>query len=279
MKRLSVARQAVGTLRAGKLEEVDNRRMCPNCRAFVTSADRVCPYCDVQLGPRAVERRDVSGTIAGLIPNARFTTSMILLLNFAFYLATMFDDSHRLINAGASNQLVFAGQWWRLITAGFFHGGVFHILMNSWVLFDLGSQVEDVYGSERLIVFYFLSTIGGFLLSAYLGHAAVGASAGVYGLIGVMIALGRSARSTLGDHVAGFYTRWAIFGLVMSFLPGIDLAAHLGGLAVGFGVAFLAGHPNPFNQTGDTLWRWASYACLGITALALMSMFSSFLRV
>ena len=35
------------------------------------------------------------------------------------------------------------GQWWRLITAGFLHGGILHILMNSWVLFDLGAEVES----------------------------------------------------------------------------------------------------------------------------------------
>lgn len=205
---------------------------------------------------------------------------MILLVNFALFLVTMLDQSGRLMSAGMSNgQMIFFGhQWWRLITAGFFHGGIFHILMNSWVLFDLGSQVEDVYGSERLIVFYLTSSICGFLLSAYLGHSAVGASAGVYGLIGVMIALGRSARSALGDHVAGFYTRWAVFGLVMSLLPGIDLAAHLGGLAAGFLIALVVGQPNPFNQASDTLWRWGSYLCIALTALAFARMFASFVK-
>lgn len=254
--------------------------MCPNCRAFITTADKVCPYCDLQVGPKAIERRaELSGTIAGLIPNARFTTSMILLLNFAFFLATEFDKSGHLINAGASNPLVFLrGDWWRLITAGLFHGGIFHILMNSWVLFDLGSQVEEIYGSDRLIIFYFGSTVGGFLLSSYLGNAAVGASAGVYGLLGVMIALGRSARTALGDHIAGIYTRWAVFGLVMSFLPGIDMAAHIGGLVVGFGLAFASGQPNRLNPKSAALWKWGAFACLGVTALAIMRMFSSFMK-
>lgn len=258
--------------------------MCPNCRAFVSSADTICPYCETQLGPQRAEirrrSRPSSDTIAGLIPHARFTTSMILLVNLLLFLASMFDEQGRLVSAAASNgQYVFGfGQWWRLITAGFFHGGVFHIMMNSWVLFDLGSQVEDTYGSERLIVFYTFSTICGFLLSAYLGHTAVGASAGVYGLLGVMIALGRKARSALGDHIAGMYTRWALFGLVMSFLPGIDLAAHLGGLAAGFGIAFVSGMPSAFETASDTIWRWAAYACLALTAAAFVQMFRLFLR-
>ena len=264
------------------MKEVESRRMCPNCRAFISQADRVCPYCEFQLDAPRPEirsrRRPQSDTIAGLIPHARFTTSMILLLNLVLYLASEFDE--RLINAAMSNgQLVFGfGQWWRLVTAGFFHGGVFHILMNSWVLFDLGCQVEDVYGSERLIVFYFISTICGFALSAFLGHSAVGASAGIYGLLGVMIALGRQARNALGDQISGLYTRWAIFGLVMSFLPGIDLAAHLGGLASGFGVAFLTGLPRTYDAASEALWRWAAYGCLALTAASFLMMLRLFLR-
>ena len=65
------------------------------------------------------------------------------------------------------------GQWWRLITAGFLHGGILHILMNSWVLFDLGAEVEQIYGTSRLIVFYFVSTVTGFWASSHIG-ACVG---------------------------------------------------------------------------------------------------------
>lgn len=264
------------------MKEVETRRMCPNCRAFISQADRVCPYCEFQIeGPRqaiGARRRPPSDLIAGFIPHARFTTSLILLLNLLLFLASMFDE--RLINAAMSNgQLIYGfGQWWRLVTAGFFHGGVFHILMNSWVLFDLGCQVEDVYGSERLIVFYFAATVGGFALSAFLGHNAVGASAGIYGLLGVMIALGRQARNALGDHIAGLYTRWALFGLVMSFLPGIDLAAHVGGLATGFVLAFATGLPRVYDKTSDTLWRWAAYACIALTAASFLKMLRLFLR-
>lgn len=258
--------------------------MCPNCRAFVSSADTVCPYCETPLGPKMAireTRTPTSGFIGGLIPHARFTTSMILLLNLLLFVASMLDEQGRLLMAASSNgQFVFGfKQWWRLITAGFFHGGIFHILMNSWALFDLGSQVEDVYGSDRLIVFYFLTTIAGFLLSAAIGHTAVGSSAGIFGLLGVMIGLGRSARSTLGDHIAGFYTRWVIFGLVMSFLPGIDMAAHLGGLAAGFVLAYTTGLPSRFQTPGEAIWRWASYGCVLLTAVAFFQMFRLYLRI
>jgi len=53
------------------------------------------------------------------------------------------------------------------VTAGFLHGGLLHIAMNSWVLYDLGAEVESIYGPYRFIVFYLLSTVGGFLASTF----------------------------------------------------------------------------------------------------------------
>jgi len=68
--------------------KVDKRRMCPQCRAFITTSDKVCPYCNTKVGPRAVEQRDPGPILGGLIPHAQFVTSMILLLNFGLYAAT-----------------------------------------------------------------------------------------------------------------------------------------------------------------------------------------------
>ena len=93
-----------------------------------------------------------------------------------------------------------SGEWWRLVTAGFLHGGLMHILMNSWVLFDLGAQVEEMYGSSRMLVIYFVSTRGRLLSQhAVEPGPSVGASAGLFGLIGAMIALGVRHRNALGD--------------------------------------------------------------------------------
>ena len=63
--------------------------MCPNCRAFISADDRVCPYCDMKLGQRPSVRRESSDLIAGFIPHAGFTTFVILLLNLGLYAATV----------------------------------------------------------------------------------------------------------------------------------------------------------------------------------------------
>ncbi len=199
--------------------------MCPHCRAFITTKDRVCPYCNEAVAPRQVSRDDSSALIGGFIPHFRFNTMIILLVNFGLYMATtlysmragnpeafMNLDVRTLILFGAKWNLgLIQGEWWRLVTAGFLHGGIIHILMNSWVLFDLGAQVEEVYGTSRMLVIYFLSTIFGYLASAEWSAAvSVGASAALFGLIGAMIALGVRHRNPMGTAIRGMYMRGAV---------------------------------------------------------------------
>src|ERR1700691_5847170 len=125
---------------------MDSGPMCPNRRAFITADHKICPYCQASVGPRVVDRRTPADALGGLIPHARFTTMVILLINSALYVATVlyssktnggglnFDlDTLTLILFGAKSPRIYVdGEWWRLITAGFLHGGIMHILMNSW---------------------------------------------------------------------------------------------------------------------------------------------------
>jgi len=267
---------------------MDKRRMCPHCRAFITTDDRVCPYCHEKVGPRAADQRETGAILGGFIPHARYTTIIILLINVGMYLATWalsstmggddraFSRALDILGAKSGYRIILGHQWWRLVTAGFLHGGLTHILMNSWVLFDLGAQVEEVYGTSRMIVFYFLSTVGGFYASTWWSPVlSIGASAGIFGLIGAMIALGVRHRSALGDHIRALYTRWAIYGLIFGLLPifNIDNAAHLGGLAAGFCAGYVAGLPRVAGGVNETLWRILSFVCIAITALCFLEMY------
>ncbi len=79
--------------------------------------------------------------------------------------------------------------------------------MNSWVLYDLGAQTEQVYGTPRFLVVYFAGTVGGFYASSVVNPLvpSVGASAGIMGLIGAMIAFGVVNRSSMGRAIRNFY--------------------------------------------------------------------------
>ncbi len=265
--------------------------MCPNCRAFISTRDRACPYCDVKLGPRAAERRDTSALIGGFIPHARFVTSIILLVNFGLFVATVLYsmkagndgtvmglDGRTLALFGAKwNRGLADGQWWRLITAGFLHGGIIHLLMNSWVLFDLGALVEEIYGWPRMVVIYFMATIVGFYASAWWSPSiSIGASAGIFGLLGAMIALSIRSDSPMAAAYRGLYIRWAMYGLLLGFLPGlaVDNAAHIGGLAAGFAAGYVSGTPKLVQASlPERIWRVAAYLSLFLTVIAFYRMY------
>ncbi len=268
---------------------MDKRRMCPNCRAFITTDDKVCPYCQFTVGPKAVDRRNPADALGGLIPHARFTTMLILLINTGLYIAMVIHtqasgqgpsldfDGKTLVQFGAKyGPFMVQGEWWRLVTAGFLHGGLFHILMNSWVLFDLGAQSEEAYGTSRYLTIYFVGTVVGFLNSFFWNPMApsIGASAGITGLIGAMIALGVRDRTSYGAALRSFYIRWVIyillFGLIGFFAT--DNAAHIGGLAGGFVVGYVAGTPGR-SMAVERVWQVIAGIAVAITAFSFFKMF------
>jgi rhomboid protease GluP len=226
--------------------------------------------------------------MGGLIPHARFTTVLILLINTGLFLAMMvfsskmgwgggMDMDGRVLFAfGAKyREAIIAGQWWRLITAGFLHGGLLHILMNSWVLFDLGTQVEQSFGTNRYVTIYLFSTVTGFLASFYWSAAlSIGASAGIFGLIGAMIAMGVRDKSSYGSAVRSLYVRWAMYGLLMGLLPifATDNAAHLGGIAGGFALAYVAGTPG-YSRAVEQVWKFVMIAAVAITVVGFAQWF------
>jgi rhomboid protease GluP len=147
--------------------------------------------------------------------------------------------------------------------------------MNSWVLFSVGAQTEETYGTARYLVLYFVATIGGFLASTYFSSSlSVGASAGLFGLIGAMIAAGIRSKTEVGSAIRSQYTQWVIYMVVIGLLPmfNIDTAAHLGGLAAGFAVAWIMDQPGALPRWTDKVWQVAAAVSLGVTALSFTLM-------
>jgi rhomboid protease GluP len=269
------------------MKQVEKRRMCPNCRAFITTSDRVCPYCEVQLAP---SYRQQTADVAGFIPRDRFTTTVILLINSGLYLAVallsmkfvgaegFLDFPGRILVAFGAKEpyLIAQGQWWRYVTAGFLHGGLIHFLMNSWVLFDLGREVEQFFGTARYLVIYFVSSVAGFVVSnMWSSSVSIGASAAIFGLIGAMIGLGTRSKTPMGGMIRSHFGRWAVYGLLMSFMPffSIDLGAHVGGLAAGFVVGYVADQPRLVDSAANKMWKFAAAACVVITACSFALVF------
>ena len=271
--------------------------MCPNCRAFITTDDRVCPYCELKLGPRVIEQRSPGDAIGGLIEQRHFTTMLIMLVNVGLYIATVlystrtsqggFDDlSVGTLRAfgGKDAYLIFVvGQYWRLVTAGYLHGGLMHILMNMLGLYYVGVNVDEVYGTSRYLVIYFLTNVGGYVASSFWAPRvlSIGASAAIFGLIGAMIAVGVRDKSAYGAMVRSMYVRWALYGLAFGILPSLlgfgfmDNAAHLGGIATGFAVGYVTGTPRLSKPAVETAWRIAAGVAVALTVLSFVAMYLS----
>jgi rhomboid protease GluP len=260
--------------------------MCPHCRAFITTSDKVCPYCGERVGQRAIDVRS-PGAVLGLIPAANFTTVLILLINVALYIASEYmarggiglNAALWAFGAKFGPSIYQDHQWWRLVTAGFLHGGLLHIAMNSWVLYDLGAQVEQVYGTPRYLVIYFFGTVVGFYLSVLRSPVlSIGASAGIMGLVGAMIAFGVANRTSIGRQIRNHYGRYVVyilaFGLIGGF--GVDNWAHIGGLAGGFAVGYVAGTPIHSSHAKESLWRGIAAACLLVTVYCFFDMYRAF---
>ncbi len=128
------------------------------------------------------------------------------------------------------------GRWWTLVTAIYLHGGLLHILFNLLWVRQLAPAVEDLFGRARLVVIFTAAGALGFLVSDLAGVPfSIGASGGIFGLLGALVFYGKSRGGTFGLAIMRQYGHWALILFVLGFLmPGVDNFAHAGGFAGGF---------------------------------------------
>jgi rhomboid protease GluP len=135
-----------------------------------------------------------------------------------------------------------SGQWWRLLTSVFIHGGLLHIAFNMWCLWNLGRLAESVYGHWTFAVVYLITGLSASLMSVAwhvpIPVSSVGASGAIFGIAGALIAsfylgefsMPRAAMSGMLRSVGTFVAYNLFFGAVAA---GTDNAAHVGGLLMG----------------------------------------------
>lgn len=178
-------------------------------------------------------------------------TGILILLNVIVF-ALMYiigkgsEDTDTLIKFGANiPSLVRGGDYYRLITSGFLHIGIIHILCNMYSLSVLGPNIEHFYGKVKYILIYFYSMIIASLFvmvfqSDY--SVSAGASGAIFGLLGSLLYFGYYYRGYIGNQIIGQIIPVIIINLVIGFIaPGISNAAHMGGLLGGVAVSFMLG--------------------------------------
>ncbi len=173
-------------------------------------------------------------------------TNQLLLVLVAIYLGLQIYPNlekdlflfNRAILSDGQIHGVAEGEWWRLITAGFLHAGLMHLLFNCLALYTLGTPFEALYGRTRYAILLLISLVAGSYASITFNaenQVSVGASGAIFGLFGALLVVGRR----LGAETRSTLTLLAINTAIAIAIPNIDWRAHLGGLAGGVVVATL----------------------------------------
>lgn len=250
-----------------------DRPMCPECLREA-SVGYQCVDCVAEA--ERGSRRPL--TVAG----ARLSTKPVIVpvlvaLNVLVYVASAAQAGSAMNNARSglfsalamwSPAVTGAGQWWRLVTSGFLHIGLLHLVVNMIALWVIGRDLELVLGRLRFSAVYLLAMLGGstaVFLFGELSRPVAGASGAIYGLMGgiaiAALRLKLNMRSIL--MIIGI-------NIVLTIsLPGISLLGHLGGLVIG-GVATAAMLYAPVSRR--SLWQAGALAALLVVlVLALIT--------
>ncbi len=214
------------------------RPICPDCM-HPASVGFQCPSC-VSAGQASIRRprRTTAArvTVAKLGP---VTAGLIGANVFAFLVTVataggqiMANYRSPLFAEFATEPLLVAdGQWWRMLTGAFLHYGLTHLAVNMFSLYVLGRDLEQYLGSVRYAAIYFLSALGGSVAVLFFAvpfGSVAGASGAIFGLLGATAVALYQRKANLRSLVAIL-----AINVVISFLPGISLAAHAGGFLVG----------------------------------------------
>jgi len=158
-------------------------------------------------------------------------------------------SAETLILMGAKDTplIVIDGEWYRLFTPMFLHAGVIHYVLNMLALWFIGKAVEMCHGFIAAFLLFVIPAIGGTILSAIFlpGYISVGASGGIFGLIGACLAdivmnwsliFSKEVNSDIRINVR--ILCWLIVDIVINCMVGltpfVDNFTHLGGFCYGF---------------------------------------------
>lgn len=262
--------------------------LCPSCGSLVGVKDAQCLSCG-RLYPGM-------WGLASLVRHVGDDMGFAMLVIWAcgaLYLACLASDPEgvqttglmsflspsidSLLRFGASGAVPVLGHghWWTLMSAGWLHGSVLHILFNMLWVRDLAPPTARLYGPGRTVIVYTVAGVCGFAASSLAGVMAflppflrgagytVGASAPIFGLIGALLHYGRRGGSSyIGQQAKSLAITMLLFGFV---IPGIDNWAHLGGLGGGYLAAKLLDPLRP--ERGNHIL--AALVCLVLSLVAI----------
>ena len=199
-----------------------------------TSVGMRCPEC--------AKQRTQARTIASTVEQPTLTYILIGLcvaiqlgsfLSGASATGGRIGGSELISEGGVSRPTVADGEVWRILTAGFLHGGFLHLLFNMYSLWILGGMLEPAIGRLRFALIYFVSLLAGSFGALLMQPTGltVGASGAIFGLMGAAVVILRNRGLNPMESGLGL---WIGLNLLITFtIPGISIGGHIGGLLGG----------------------------------------------
>jgi membrane associated rhomboid family serine protease len=208
-----------------------------------TSVGMRCPEC-------ASQRTDIRRVGAAGVGEDPMLTYVLIGVNVAVALGAFLSgasatggggigSSSLLADGSVSRFAIDQGEYWRLLTAGFLHTGLIHLLFNMFALYILGGMLEPAIGRLRFGTIYFVSLLAGSFGALLLEptNATAGASGAIFGLMGAAVIVMRDRGINPMESGIGL---WIGLNLLITFaIPGISIGGHIGGLVGGALVALL----------------------------------------
>jgi len=185
-------------------------------------------------------------------PNTSFSffppaVKHLLIVNGLLFLALGTPIFYQLLMEYGALWPVGSGRFypWQLVTYMFLHGSFGHVIFNLFALWIFGQSIENFWGTNRFVIYYFLTGMGAALIHMWIGGAGaptVGASGAVYGILlafGMMfpdryIMLLIPPIPIKAKYFVLIFGVIELFSGVMRPNSGIAHFAHLGGMIVGF---------------------------------------------
>lgn len=133
-------------------------------------------------------------------------------------------------------------EYYRFITAIFIHIGITHILFNGYALYAFGPQIERLMGPKKYLLFFFLTGVGGNIITFFFNFKTIsaGASGSLFGLFGVFLYLIHRHKYMITPE--GRKSILSLLGvnlLLTLAVPSISTTAHIGGLVIGYLLSYL----------------------------------------
>ena len=164
-------------------------------------------------------------------------------LSYVYAKGSIFNsDTNVLILLGAKvNELIAQGQYYRLISCMFLHGGIVHLGVNMYSLYAIGPMVEKVYGKAKYIAIYFIAGICSSIFSyIFSTSVSIGASGAIFGLLGAVLVFAIKSKGKTGNAFIRSILSVIFINIFIGMtLPNIDNFAHVGGLLGGMLISFL----------------------------------------